>query len=83
MASINTQPISDAHDKIFDAIIKGIGKTRELSLKVTEKAGDVPPLKDRDLTKVDERVNEAFDAIVKGLQKQHDFVEEQLAKLRD
>ena len=73
MPSIDTQPISDAHDKIFESVIDALGDARDriLAVDALEKVPNAERVVDR-----------SFDLLTKGLTNQHDFVEDLLARAR-
>lgn len=78
--AINTQPISDAHDKIFDTVIAGLGSARVAAVSTATKVGSVPVL--RGVSGADTVLDRGFGLLEKGLTRQHDLVEGLLARAR-
>jgi hypothetical protein len=82
--TINTQPVSDAHDKIFTNVLKGLSDAREfvlgLSNSFTTRTSSVRGLSS--LPKADPYINDGFDLVEKVLTKQHDVTESLLARTR-
>ena len=84
MPSINTQPLSDAHDKIFTNVLNGLAQARTTALewsgKFSARTADVAVLKE--LPKADKLINNSYDLVTKALTRQHDVTENLLAKTR-